>query len=177
MKLNRTLPILLIASVSVLFSCKKTNDVQADIQAQTTSAATTDSASSNFDKSLLLKLVNDVRQKGCNCGDTYMAPVEALTWNTELENASQFHASDMSANAFFSHTGFNGSDPGSRIANAGYKWKAYGENIARGFRSEQAVVDGWLKSASHCKNLMNPAFKEIGVAMADNYWVQEFGAK
>ncbi|SFV67217.1 hypothetical protein MNB_SV-13-1015 [hydrothermal vent metagenome] len=42
--------------------------------------------------------------------------------------------------------------------------------------------DGWLKSDSHCANLMNPNFTELGMAMIKDestkyihYWTQNFG--
>jgi hypothetical protein len=38
-------------------------------------------------------------------------------------------------------------------------------------------MNGWFKSPGHCKNLMNPAFKEIGIALYNTYWVQDFGGR
>ena len=54
---------------------------------------------------------------------------------------------------------------------------AYGENIANGYTAERSVVDGWIKSPGHCKNLMNKAYKEMGVAKIGTYWTQEFATK
>jgi len=39
------------------------------------------------------------------------------------------------------------------------------------------VMQGWFHSPGHCKNLMNPAFKEIGIAENNTYWVQDFGGR
>ena len=44
-------------------------------------------------------------------------------------------------------------------------------------RTHAEVMDGWFKSDGHCRNLMNPGFKEVGVAEYDTYWVQEFGGR
>ncbi len=128
-------------------------------------------------KEVVLKLVNDVRKKGCQCGDTYFYPVPELTWNTQLEEAAYKHSNDMYRKNFFSHVAPDGSKAGLRIERTGYKWKAYGENIASGYASEKEVVRGWIKSPGHCKNIMNKGFKEMGVARAGDYWTQEFGAK
>lgn len=54
-----------------------------------------------------------------------------------------------------------------------------GENIAAGYTSVSAVTAGWMGSASHKANIMNPSFKSIsvGVAQAANgtyYWVEDF---
>jgi uncharacterized protein YkwD len=56
-----------------------------------------------------------------------------------------------------------------------------GENIAAGQPTAEQVVAGWLKSAGHCANLMDPDFSEMGVAFAVApqrgkaiYWAQLF---
>jgi uncharacterized protein YkwD len=52
-----------------------------------------------------------------------------------------------------------------------------GENIAFGPPTIAEVMQGWFNSPGHCKNLMNPEFKEIGVAEDRTYWVQDFGGR
>ena len=54
-----------------------------------------------------------------------------------------------------------------------------GENIAAGYTSVSAVTAGWMGSAGHRANILNPNFKSIsvGVAQAANgtyYWVEDF---
>jgi hypothetical protein len=39
------------------------------------------------------------------------------------------------------------------------------------------VQNGWFKSVGHCKNLMNPDFREVGVAEYQTYWAQDFGGR
>jgi uncharacterized protein YkwD len=56
-------------------------------------------------------------------------------------------------------------------------WKTYGENIANGYGTEQAVMTAWLASEGHCKNIMSSSFKEIGAGREGNYWTQVFGIK
>ena len=126
---------------------------------------------------LILQLVNQVRQTGCTCGTTIMPPVPVVTWNDFLEVAAYNHAYDMYTNNYFSHTGLNGSTAGDRIRATDYNWRAYGENIAKGFRTEESVMQGWLASEGHCKNIMSPNFREMGVSRVDTYWAQEFGAR
>ncbi len=131
----------------------------------------------SVNKSLMLQLVNEVRRKGCQCGDTYYYPAPELTWNTKLEAAALSHSSNMQESNFFSHRAPDGSNGGVRIERAGYIWKAYGENIAAGYTSERAVLKGWLESPGHCKNLLNKRYREMGVARVGTYWTQEFGAQ
>jgi uncharacterized protein YkwD len=125
----------------------------------------------------MLQVVNEIRKKGCNCGDTYYGPAPALTWNAQLETAAYNHSKDMSEKKYFSHESTSGKGPGERIRTAGYRWKAYGENIAVGYSNEKSVVDGWLTSPGHCRNIMNKSYKEMGVARVNGLWTQDFGSK
>ena len=136
-----------------------------------------DPAFTDVNKITILKLVNEARKKGCKCGDTYYYAAPALTWNEQLEKAALAHSTDMNTKKYFSHTSPNGDRAGERIEKAGYRWLAYGENIGMGFKDEKEVVEGWLKSPGHCKNIMNKDYKEMGVAKVGKYWTQEFGAK
>ncbi|MDH3238519.1 MAG: CAP domain-containing protein, partial [Deltaproteobacteria bacterium] len=54
-----------------------------------------------------------------------------------------------------------------RITRQGYQWWTYGENIAVGYQTVSAVMQAWLDSEGHCRNIMNPAFAEIGAAFAE----------
>ncbi len=125
----------------------------------------------------ILDMVNEVRKAGCNCGATYMPPVNELVWSDGLGKAAYGHSEDMRINNFFSHTGSDNSNPGMRITAAGYAWTTYGENIALGQTTERVVMNSWLKSEGHCKNIMNVGFKEMGVGRMDNYWTQVFATK
>jgi uncharacterized protein YkwD len=93
-----------------------------------------------------------------------MPAVPALQWNAKLEAAAQAHSDDMKAQNYFSHTGKDGSSVGTRIMRQGYTWNTWGENIARGYRDAKAVMDGWIKSEGHCKNIMGKNFTEVAVA-------------
>src|SRR5579875_1205892 len=75
------------------------------------------SKTSTVNKNILLQLVNEVRKKGCTCGNTYYAPVTPLSWNNQLEKAAFEHSSDMNQHKYFSHTAPDGSNAGDRISN------------------------------------------------------------
>lgn len=169
--LTRLLSFILFLSV-VVYSCKKE-----DVPPDTLPEKPDNTVVFNVNKNTILQLVNQVRLAGCNCGSTAMPPVSAITWDDQLGKAAYDHSVDMKTNNYFTHIGLNGSDPGQRITAAGYNWKTYGENIANGYTSEKAVIDGWLKSEGHCKNIMGKNFKHMGVGRNGNYWTQIFGAK
>ncbi len=132
----------------------------------------------------MLAAVNARRRAGATCGANGNFPAAPdLVWNAQLTQAAAAHSDDMVTNNFFSHTGSTGSTLGSRATAAGYSWSGLGENIAAGQSSVANVVDGWMKSDGHCANLMNAAFKDIGVACIAGgtgntyrtYWTQDFG--
>jgi uncharacterized protein YkwD len=125
----------------------------------------------------VLRLSNQHRQAGAICGTVRYVPAAPLAMSAELRCAARLHSKDMSDRAYFSHTSPDGVSFSQRIARAGYDWRTAGENIASGYRSPQAVVDGWIRSAGHCQNLMNPSFTQIGVGFHGSYlWTQDFGA-
>jgi len=129
-----------------------------------------------------LNYINHARAKGCNCGVNYMAPAPPLNWNYQLESAALGHATDMADKGYFNHNSLDGRTMQSRINESGYTLNGFrgikvGENIAFGQESIAEVMEGWLKSPGHCRNLMDPAFKEIGIAEDNKYWVQDFGGR
>lgn len=125
----------------------------------------------------MLQLVNVVRRKGCQCGDTYYYPAPPIVWNAQLETAAYNHTADMATKKYFSHTEANGSRAGTRMEQAGYYWKTYGENIGEGYKTEKEMINGWLASPGHCKNIMNKTYKEMGVARVGTLWTQVFGSR
>ena len=146
------------------------------------STSTTTTSSSAFFPALtgnfqtdMLAYVNALRTKGCKCNGVQMPIVPALKWNKLLENAAIRHANDMSSKNFFSHTGSDGSSMSQRVTAAGYNWSYVSENIAWGYTSLPAVINGWVNSAGHCKNMMSANTTELGASRVGNYWVQDFG--
>jgi uncharacterized protein YkwD len=89
----------------------------------------------------------------------------------------------MAANNYFSHVSLDGRTFDQRIRTAGYGGAfPLGENIAAGQTSPASVVSGWMSSPGHCANIMNSAFKALGVGYAHqpgstykHYWTQNFG--
>jgi uncharacterized protein YkwD len=139
------------------------------------------SADERFRNEFLYR-INLARSKGCKCGKTYMPPAKPITWNDNLTASAYYHAKDMWAYRYFSHTSRDGRKLKDRTLAAGYNFSGYrsyfiGENIAQGQRSIREVMDDWMNSPGHCKNLMNPQYKEVGIAVLNSYWVQDFGGR
>ena len=58
----------------------------------------------------------------------------------------------------------------------GLSYRSAGENIAYGYRTPQAVVNGWMNSSGHRANILNASYTKIGVGYvaSGNYWTQMF---
>ncbi len=119
-----------------------------------------------------------MRATGATCGTQRLGAAAPLLAQAQLTQAAQTHAADMARRQFFSHTGSDGSSIGTRLTAAGYAWSRAAENIAAGYASVGAVVQGWVQSPGHCANLMDPALSELGLACVagpagsaySNYW-------
>ncbi|MBO0651312.1 CAP domain-containing protein [Streptomyces triculaminicus] len=103
-----------------------------------------------------------------------------VTVNAKLQAAAQGHSDDMAARDYYAHTSPDGRGPGDRISAAGYRWSTYGENIFKSPKDARTAMDGWMKSPGHRANILNCAFKEMGVGVnfSSNgpWWTQNFAA-
>ncbi|WP_344210022.1 CAP domain-containing protein [Kribbella sancticallisti] len=124
----------------------------------------------------VLQLTNSERAKS-GCGP--------LRTNSALTRAADLHATDMVVNHYFDHTSQDGRSPFDRMKAAGFKGGAMAENIAVGYKSAAAVVDGWMKSEGHRRNILNCDYTMIGIGYdagqvksewGNGSWVQNFGA-
>jgi uncharacterized protein YkwD len=132
----------------------------------------------------ILDLVNQARAAGRRCGDLSYGAAPPLKLNASLSGAALAHSQEMATYGEFEHGGHDGSTPAQRVARAGYgAYQMVGENIAAGPTTAAEVTAGWLASAPHCQNIMEPGFSEIGIGFAVNtasseliYWTQDFAA-
>jgi hypothetical protein len=109
------------------------------------------------------------------------APKQPISFNADLIQSARGHSTWMLDNDTFAHVETNGSDPGSRMAAAGYMFSGgygYGENIAwRGTTGTVQVgptvaqehqdlfVDEGISDRGHRRNLLTGSFREIGIGV------------
>ncbi|MFP5488841.1 MAG: CAP domain-containing protein [Acidimicrobiia bacterium] len=98
-----------------------------------------------------------------------------LTVHPAVTNAAMGHSLDQAAMQRMSHIGSDGADGGDRLTRAGFTWGAWGENVAVGQRTPDAVVRAWMDSAGHRANILQDMFTTIGVGVATDadgtrYW-------
>jgi len=118
-------------------------------------------------KNKMLKEVNDERKK---------ANAPALCYNEKLNKAARIYADDMIKTDAWGHIGSDGSEPADRVDRTGYRWSGVGENIAWGQESVGDVMDDWMSSPGHKRNILNPQFEHFGAVWKNDYWVQVFGS-
>lgn len=130
-----------------------------------------------------LKLVNEVRMQGQQCGGSYFEAATLVEWSGLIQRAAVEHSQSMASNNYFGHSGNDNSNPGQRLVENGYIWITYGENIAAGTSSTKETIETLLMSSGHCKNIMNPAFTEMALSCAMDsdsdyklYWTQILAA-
>ena len=124
--------------------------------------STTGFAQSNTEAEVIAK-VNEIRvANGLN----------TLRYDASLEASAAVRANELTVR--FSHTRPNGSD-----------WYTvnpdlmYGENLADGYTTADAVVNAWMASPEHKANILKPDFTTVAVSTTvkngKTYWAQEFG--
>lgn len=115
----------------------------------------------------VIRLVNEQRAKN---------GLKALSADWELGRVARIKSQDMKDNNYFSHNSPVYGSPFDMIKNFGISYRSAGENIARGQKTPQAVVDAWMNSSGHRANILNSSYTTIGVGYVKNgnYWTQMF---
>lgn len=126
----------------------------------------------------VLRLTNKFRlSKGLN----------PLRSNSELDKTAQDHSKDMALRDYFAHKNKQGEQAWDRAKTNGYTSRGMAENIAAGQRTPESVVNAWINSPGHRKNMLNPNYTELGTGFYNlendkgavnytRYWTQVFGA-
>ena len=123
-------------------------------------------ALSAFEKEVIT-LVNIIRHEN---GLGYLGA------DAQLSRAARIKSQDMRDRGYFSHNSPTYGSPFEMMQGFGIRYRTAGENIAMGYRTPQAVVDGWMNSPGHRANILSENYTRIGVGyVADgNYWTQLF---
>ncbi|WP_273126258.1 CAP domain-containing protein [Bacillus weihaiensis] len=102
-----------------------------------------------------------------------------LTGDTQLNGVAQKKSEDMRQNNYFSHTSPTYGSPFDMMRDFGVSYKTAGENIAQGQQTPAAVVQAWMNSEGHRKNILSKDFTHIGVGYDKNghHWTQMFIGK
>jgi uncharacterized YkwD family protein len=105
--------------------------------------------------------------------------LQPLQMDAELSNVAREKSRDMAASNYFDHNSPTYGSPFDMIQQFGIQYRSAGENIAKGQRSPQEVVNAWMNSEGHRANILNDNFTHIGVGFVEqgNHWTQMFIGK
>ncbi|MFS1519261.1 CAP domain-containing protein [Bacillus sp. SCS-151] len=103
----------------------------------------------------------------------------ALKIDESLSKVARTKSADMQSNKYFDHNSPTYGSPFDMMKKFGITYKSAGENIAYGQKTPQEVVNAWMNSDGHRKNILNSSFTHIGVGYVEqgNYWTQMFIGK
>jgi len=137
----------------------------------TATAPTRSSGGGDSREAQVLEIVNRERvANGC----------DPVVINSRLAEAARLHSQDQGEHTTMSHIGSDGSTFVERARRAGYD-APIGENVAMGYPTAAAVMEGWMNSPGHRANILNCEARAMGVGVATGadgrlYWTQMFGA-
>lgn len=159
------------ATTTTAVATKPATTATAPVATQPAATSNTTVSSSNLTyEQKVAELVNIERK---NAG---LAP---LTLDTAISNVARLKSQDMAKNNYFAHQSPTYGSAGDMLTKYGIKWSAWGENIASGQKTPEAVVTAWMNSPGHRANIMSANFTKLGVGYATNangtpYWTQMF---
>ena len=121
-----------------------------------------------------LALLNDYRAAN-GAPPVYLEPT--------IEDATEWHATDMAEKGYFNHTDSLGRSPFQRMCDFGYCYNTYkGEIIAAGYSSAAQVLAAWKASPGHDAIMRGPNYHAIGFSRVEvpgsvfrYYWSADFG--
>lgn len=95
------------------------------------------------------------------------AGLPPLRLSEKLCAAADDRMHDMFTKHYFEHVSPDGIDPFTWAEKRGYDYREIGENLAVGYPRASDVVDGWMHSEGHRKNVMGRDYEEIGISISD----------
>jgi uncharacterized protein YkwD len=108
-----------------------------------------------------------------------LAPVKVAVTMTK---AARWMSADLATKNYFDHTDSLGRSFSTRLGSFGYRGTTVSENLAAGSSGATATLNQWRNSAPHNQNLLNPAWRFMGIGRAyaaDStygwYWTADFG--
>src|SRR5699024_8603866 len=105
--------------------------------------------------------------------------LQPLQVDYELSKVAREKSRDMAVNNYFAHDSPVYGSPFDMMKSYGITYRTAGENIAKGQRTPEEVVQAWMNSPGHSANILNPSFTHIGVGFVENgnHWTQQFIGK
>lgn len=93
----------------------------------------------------------------------------ALEFDETLLSAARLRASQLASVRLLSHTTPDGGDVFAILRRMNVRYRAAGENLARGFSCASAMTEAWMASPLHRANIVCPVYTRAGVGVVDGY--------
>jgi uncharacterized YkwD family protein len=105
--------------------------------------------------------------------------LKPFTLNVELSKVARLKSQDMTDKNYFDHNSPTYGSPFDMMKKFGISYNYAAENIAKGQKTPEEVVNAWMNSAGHRANILNPNLNQIGVGYDSraNTWTQQFIGK
>jgi uncharacterized protein YkwD len=108
----------------------------------------------------------------------------ALVYNPQLDRMAKVQAENMAYFQKMAHTIPQSQLPtlGDRARHVGYRFGRLAENVALGYPNAETVVQGWMNSSGHRRNILDGTVEETGIGIARSsagglYYCQVFGRR
>ena len=146
---------------------EKPVEVPVQTPVQNTPAQQTDTGDILPQEAAVVELVNQQRAA---------YGLQPLTISAVLCRKARMKSQDMAQNRYFDHNSPTYGSPFDMMRSLGISYRSAGENIAMGYSTAQAVMQGWMNSEGHRANILSASFTTIGVGYVanGNYWTQWF---
>lgn len=161
------------ASTTAGSTCTKNVSVWTDKIPENSGNANEDATGSVVSGSMTSQVVTLVNKERASNG------LQSLASDSQLAKLAQMKAEDMAKNGYFSHTSPTYGSAFDMMKTYGVSYKTAGENIAKGQKTAQSVMNGWMNSSGHRANILKSDYTKIGVGYAKasdgtTCWVQIF---
>jgi len=108
----------------------------------------------------------------------------ALVYNAQLDRMAKIQAENMAYFQKMAHVVPESQLPtlGDRARYVGYPFGRLAENVALGYPNAETVVQGWMNSSGHRRNILDATVEETGIGIARSsagglYYCQVFGKR
>ena len=91
----------------------------------------------------------------------------SLVMDNSLSQAANLKAQDMFKQQYWAHDAPNGTTPWDWFKTVGYNYSYAGENLAKNFRTSDAVMTAWMASPEHHANIVNSHYSQVGFAVVN----------
>ncbi|ORY01215.1 PR-1-like protein [Basidiobolus meristosporus CBS 931.73] len=99
-----------------------------------------------------------------------------LVLSRDLNDIAQEHSTMQARYNSLTHDRYDHAPMNREASRRGMQYQSLGENVARGQRSEEEVMNVWMNSAVHRANILNRDYTHMGAGLdpRGNFWTQAF---